>query len=50
MDFRVPNADDSIEYHEVKGFETALWKLKWELTQALQSEIVYRNVSLILIK
>ncbi len=32
-DFRVILPDDTIEYHEVKGFETAIWQLKWKLTE-----------------
>lgn len=34
IDFRVTMADGSIEYHEVKGKETPLWKLKWKMAHA----------------
>ncbi|WP_291728695.1 DUF1064 domain-containing protein [Bernardetia sp.] len=34
IDFKVILSDGSIEYHEVKGKETALWKVKWKMTQA----------------
>jgi hypothetical protein len=27
--------DGSIEYHEVKGFETDVWKLKWKMALAI---------------
>lgn len=33
VDFRVLLPDGSTEYHEVKGFETRLWQLKWKLTE-----------------
>jgi len=35
VDFKVINKDGSIELHEVKGFETEIWRLKWKLTEAL---------------
>lgn len=35
IDFKVWKTDGSVEYHEVKGAETALWRLKWKLSQAL---------------
>jgi len=34
IDFRVVMADGSIEYHEAKGMETSLWKLKWKMAKA----------------
>ena len=49
MDFKVIHNDDSVEFIEVKGFETALWRLKWKLTQALLEEIE-PNKKLTLIK
>ena len=39
VDFKCIMADDSIEFHEVKGFETEVWRLKWKLTEALINEI-----------
>lgn len=38
IDFKVFMADGSIEYHEVKGAETMLWRLKWRLSQALNPD------------
>lgn len=35
IDFKVYMADGSIEYHEVKGAETAVWRLKWKLARAM---------------
>lgn len=35
IDFKVTLIDGSVEYHEVKGFETDVWKIKWKLTKAL---------------
>ena len=45
IDFKVILSDNDIEYHEVKGFETEIWRLKWKLTEAL-----YPDYNLILIK
>ena len=45
IDFRVELMDGTYEYHEVKGFETDVWRLKWKLTQA-----VYPDYKLVLIK
>ena len=45
IDFKVVLSDGDIEYHEVKGFETDLWRLKWKMTEAL-----YPEYNLILIK
>jgi len=39
IDFKVIHNDDSIEFIEVKGFETEVWRLKWKLTEALIDEI-----------
>lgn len=45
IDFKVIMSDESIQYHEVKGFETDVWRLKWKLTEAL-----YPDYELVLIK
>lgn len=45
IDFMVELSDGSVEYHEVKGKELQLWKLKWELTKA-----IYPDINLVLIK
>lgn len=34
IDFKVTMADDSIQYVEVKGYPTMLWKLKWDILLA----------------
>lgn len=39
VDFKVITKHDSVEYHEVKGFETEVWRLKWKLFEALLDEI-----------
>lgn len=49
VDFKLIMPDGSIEFHEVKGFETDVWKLKWKLTEALLEEIE-PNGKLVLIK
>lgn len=45
IDFKVFMADGTEEYHEVKGFATDLWRIKWRLTQA-----IYPEYKLVLIK
>lgn len=39
VDFKVTTKHDTIQYHEYKGFETAEWKMKWQLFTALLNEI-----------
>ena len=39
IDFKLIMSDDSVQFHEVKGFETEVWRLKWKLCQALADEI-----------
>lgn len=39
VDFKVIMADDSVEFHEVKGFETDVWKMKWKILEATVDEI-----------
>lgn len=34
IDFKVWFTDDRIEYHEVKGKETDLWRTKWKMSKA----------------
>lgn len=47
-DFRVVLIDGTIEYHEVKGFETMLWQLKWKLTeQQIAIDEPYANLIVI---
>lgn len=38
VDFKVTMADDTIEMHEWKGFETDLWRVKWKLAKAIYSK------------
>jgi len=38
-DFKVIMADGSIQFHEVKGFKTDVFILKWKLFEALINEI-----------
>ncbi len=39
IDFRVVNADDTVDYIETKGAKTYDFMLKWNLTQALFDEL-----------
>jgi len=50
IDFRVVLADGSIEYHEVKGYPTEGWKIKWELTKAIWEDISEKGATLLLYK
>lgn len=50
IDFKVWLSDGSIEYVEVKGFETKDWALKWRLLQALQEEVLEAGARLVLVK
>ena len=38
VDFKVTMMDGSEEFHEVKGFETDTWKMKWKLCEALYGD------------
>lgn len=42
IDFMVINNDNSISYHEYKGFATPVFRLKWKLLQALYPELDYQ--------
>jgi hypothetical protein len=51
MDFRVITSEGKIEYHEVKGFETPEWQIKWNLLKAMFCELENGNVfAMVLIK
>lgn len=39
LDFVVEHLDGSKEYIEVKGHETAVWKLKWKLFEACYPDL-----------
>ena len=49
-DFRVVTKDGTIQYHEVKGFATEEWKMKWDLLHILKDEILEPGAELVLIK
>lgn len=38
IDFKITCSDGHEEYHEVKGFETDVWRMKWRLAKALYSD------------
>lgn len=38
IDFKLIMEDDTIEYHEVKGFATEVWKMKWDACRILFPE------------
>lgn len=39
IDFVITHNDGSLEYVEVKGFKTAVWRLKYKLFEALYPEL-----------
>lgn len=39
MDFAIKHNDGSLEWIEVKGHETAVFKLKWKLLEALHPDV-----------
>lgn len=39
VDFRIEHNNGTIEYVEVKGFETEVFRLKWKIFEAIMSEI-----------
>jgi hypothetical protein len=43
-DFRVTFPDGSIQLHEVKGYETSVWRLKRKLLEALYPDVDLRVV------
>ncbi len=45
IDFMVIYPDGKVEYHEVKGYETPVWKLKWKMAMA-----IYGKEKFVLIK
>lgn len=40
VDFKVITKNDTIQFHEVKGFETEVWRLKWNICLALKDELI----------
>ena len=49
VDFKVINNDDSVELHEVKGFVTDLWRLKWKLLEAIYDRY-HPGITLVVIR
>lgn len=45
IDFKVWFTDGRVEFHEVKGYETPVWRIKWKCCKAL-----YPDNNFILIK
>ena len=51
IDFRAVRSDGVIEYIEVKGFETNVWRLKWRITKAVFNDLTKgEKAKLVLIK
>ena len=48
IDFVIQHLDKTKEYVEVKGFETAVWKIKWKLFVALYGN--KKNIKLTIVK
>lgn len=44
IDFKVWYSDGRIEYHEVKGAETQLWRLKWKLSKVLHPDWIFKLI------
>ena len=45
VDFKVILPDKKVEYHEAKGYETEVWKMKWKMAMA-----IYGKEKFVLIK
>jgi len=45
MDFVVVAKDGTIELHEVKGFATDVWKLKWKILEACKDTAEFRQAN-----
>jgi hypothetical protein len=50
IDFKVLMSDGSIQYHEVKGFETEVWKMKFRALEILQDDLLEKGAELLVIK
>ena len=50
IDFKVVLSDGTIQYVEVKGYETPLWKMKWNLLLAIKDEVLEEGIELIVVK
>jgi len=48
IDFVITHHDGTLEYIEVKGFETNTWRMKWKLTKAkLEAEEPRNKLTLV---
>lgn len=50
IDFRAVKKDGTVQYIEVKGFETAEWQIKWKILLAIKNETLEPGCELIVIK
>jgi uncharacterized protein YegP (UPF0339 family) len=50
IDFKVILSDGTIQYHEVKGYETEVWKMKWRFLEMFQDQILEPGAELLVIK
>lgn len=50
IDFKCLRKDGIWEYHEVKGFATEVWKMKWGALVMLKEELLEPGAELIVIK
>lgn len=50
IDFRVILKDLTIQYHEVKGYSTEVFKMKWDVLNILKDELLEPGAELIMIK
>jgi hypothetical protein len=41
IDFKVTMKDDTVEFHETKGFSTESFKLRWKLVKAMYPELTF---------
>ncbi len=49
IDFKIEHMNGDIEFVEVKGFETDVWRLKWKLFEAL-APIMFPGAKLTVVK
>lgn len=50
VDFRVVLLDGTVQYHEVKGFVTREWEMKWDALHLLKDELLEPGAELLVIK
>jgi len=50
IDFKVFYPNESIEYVEVKGFETEVWRMKWAALLILRDELLEPGSELVVVK